>query len=99
MCLMTGNACDPRSLRRLEDERFPRGRGATATPAHAGAQPPAILAINTADAANLPGVRCVFTAADLLGGGIRPVPCAMALPRAWCMDQGCRRIDPSPVWG
>ena len=18
---------------------------------------------------------------------------------AWCMDQGCRRIDPSPVWG
>ena len=19
--------------------------------------------------------------------------------RAWCMDQGCRRIDPNPVWG
>ena len=18
---------------------------------------------------------------------------------AWCMDQGCRRIDPNPVWG
>lgn len=91
MGLMTDNACDPRSLRRLEDERFLRGAGRYLDdlPAagnlhalmlrspHAHA---AILAINTADAANLPGVRGVFTAADLLGGGIRPVPCAMALP-------------------
>ena len=22
-----------------------------------------------------------------------------ALSRAWCMDQGCRCIDPNPVWG
>ena len=23
----------------------------------------------------------------------------MNTARAWCMDQGCRRIDPNPVWG
>ena len=38
---------------------------------------------------------------DLLGLSL-PVPDHTTLSRragAWCMDQGCRRIDPNPVWG
>ena len=90
---MNRNACDPRSLRRLEDERFLRGAGryvddvpaaghlhaAVLRSPHAHA---AILGIRTAAAAAMPGVRGVFTAADLLADGIRPIPCAMALPAA-----------------
>ncbi len=85
------NADDPRSLRRREDERFLRGAGRYVDdlPAaghlhalflrspHAQAN---ILEVRTAEAAGMPGVRGVFTAADLLADGIRPIPCAMALP-------------------
>lgn len=88
---MTRNADDPRSLRRVEDGRFLRGAGRYVddVPAaghlhalvlrspHAHA---AIIGIETGAAAALPGVRGVFTAADLLADGIRPIPCAMALP-------------------
>ncbi len=90
---MNRNADDPRSLRRLEDERFLRGAGqyvddvpasghlhalALRSPyAHA-----AIVGVQTAGAAGMPGVRGVFTAADLLADGIRPIPCAMTLPSA-----------------
>jgi carbon-monoxide dehydrogenase large subunit len=84
---------DPRSLRRLEDERFLRGAGRYVddVPAaghlhtlflrspHAYAE---ILGIQTDAAAAMPGVRGVFTAVDLLADGIRPIPCAMALPPA-----------------
>ena len=87
---MNRNADDPRSLRRLEDERFLRGAGqyaddvpsaghlhaAVLRSPHAHAE---ILRIHAADAAAMPGVRGVFTAADLLADGIRPLPCAMAL--------------------
>ena len=86
-------AADPRSLRRLEDGRFLRGAGRYVddVPAaghlhalflrspHAHAD---ILAIHTEAAAAMPGVRGVFTAADLLADGIRPIPCATALPPA-----------------
>ncbi len=88
---MTCNADDPRSLRRLEDERFLRGAGRYVddVPAaghlhalfvrspHAHAE---VLGVRTGAAAALPGVRGVFTSADLLGGGIHSIPCAMALP-------------------
>lgn len=88
---MTRNADDPRSLRRLEDGRFLRGAGQYVddVPAaghlhalvlrspHAHA---AIIGIETGAAAAMPGIRGVFTAADLLADGIRPIPCAMALP-------------------
>ena len=88
---MNRNACDPRSLRRLEDDRFLRGAGQYVDdlPAaghlhalfvrspHAHAE---VLGIRTEEAAAVTGVRGVFTAADLLADGIRPVPCAMALP-------------------
>ena len=84
-------ADDPRSLRRLEDERFLRGGGRYVddVPAaghlhalfvrspHAHA---ALLRIRTDEAATMPGVHGVFTAADLLADNIRPIPCAMALP-------------------
>ena len=85
------NADDPRSLRRLEDGRFLRGAGRYVDdlPAaghlhalfvrspHAHAE---VLGIRTGEAAAMPGVRGVFTMADLLADGVRPVPCAMALP-------------------
>ncbi len=88
---MTRNADDARSLRRLEDERFLRGAGRYAddVPAaghlhalvlrspHAHA---AIVGIQTQEAAAMPGVQGVFTGADLLADGIRPIPCAMTLP-------------------
>ncbi len=90
---MNRNADDPRSLRRLEDERFLRGAGRyvddvpaaghlhalvlRSPHAHAG-----IVGVWTAEAEAMPGVHGVFTAADLLADGIRPIPCAMALPEA-----------------
>ena len=40
----------------------------------------AILGIQAAAAAGMPGVHGVFTAADLLADGIRPLPCAAVLP-------------------
>ena len=87
---MNRNAEDPRSLRRLEDARFLHGaarytddvpadghlHAAVARSPHAHAD---ILGIETADAAAMPGVQGVFTAADLLADGIRPLPCAIAL--------------------
>ena len=88
---MGRNADDPRSLRRREDERFLRGAGRyvddlpaaghlhalflRSPHAHAG-----ILEVRTAEAATMPGVGGVFTGADLLADGIRPIPCAMTLP-------------------
>lgn len=40
----------------------------------------AIGQIGTAVASGLPGVAGVFTSADLLADGIRPIPCAMSFP-------------------
>ena len=90
---MNRNTLDPRSLRRLEDDRLLRGTGQYVddVPAaghlhalvlrspHAHA---AILGIQTAHAAAMPGVHGIFTATDLLADNIRPTPCAMTLPPA-----------------
>ena len=84
---------DPRSLRRLEDARFLRGaaqyiddmpaakelHALVLRSPHAHAS---ILDIQTATAAAMPGVQGVFTTADLLAAGIRPLPCAAILPQA-----------------
>ena len=85
------NADDPRSARRVEDDRFLRGVGAYTDDLAGEAALHAIFvrspnaharigAIDTGAAASMPGVLAVFTAADLLGEGVRPIPCAMRLP-------------------
>ena len=77
------------AARRLEDERFLTGRGRytgdVALPRqawgcvvrapHAHAE---IGSIESAAAASMPGVRAVFTAADLAAAGIGAIPCVMA---------------------
>ena len=74
------------SRRRIEDDRFLRGAGrfvddiivAGALHAivlrspHAHAR---IVAIDTTAAATMPGVRAIYTVADLLADGIGPLPC------------------------
>ena len=77
-----------RSLNRLEDERFVRGRGryvadlappgalhgAVVRSPHAHAR---IAALDVSKARALPGVLGVFTAADLAADNIGPLPCAV----------------------
>lgn len=77
-----------RSINRLEDERFVRGRGqyvADLAPAnalhgvvvrspHAHAR---ITGIDADAARRMPGVAAVFTGADLAADGIGPLPCAV----------------------
>ena len=88
---MDAAAADPRSLRRLEDGRFLRGGGRYVDDVPAVGHLHALfmrspyahatlLGVRTAEAAAMPGVHGVFTAADLLADGMRPIPCAMALP-------------------
>ena len=88
---MNRNADDPRSLRRLEDDRFLRGAGRYVDDVPAAGHlyalvlrsphgHAAISGIHAAGAAALPGVHGVFTAADLLADNIRPIPCATVLP-------------------
>ncbi len=76
-----------RSLNRVEDERFVRGRGhyiddramrdalhgivVRSTHAHAR-----IIAINTDVARKMPGVAAVFTGLDLAADDVGPLPCA-----------------------
>jgi len=75
-----------RSLPRREDERFLRGRGRFVEDVDAPGQlhgyvlrsphgHAAVEAIDAAAARAIPGVRGVFTAADLDGDGIGPLPC------------------------
>ena len=80
-----------RALRRLEDARFLRGAGryvddvnlpgqlhaAVARSPHGHAE---IVAIDTAAARSAPGVRAVFTFADLAADGIGPLPCIASMP-------------------
>jgi len=77
-----------RSLNRLEDERFLRGRGryvadlaspgalhgAVVRSAHAHAR---IAAVDVDKALMMPGVVAVFIAADLAADNIGPLPCAV----------------------
>src|SRR5260221_11915688 len=75
-----------RSLRRLEDRRFLTGRGRYVDDIDVPGQLHAVVlrsphghaaieGIDTAAARGLPGVRGVFTAADLDADGIGPLPC------------------------
>ena len=75
-----------RSVRRFEDERFLRGRGRYVDDLNLPGQLHAVIlrsphghaaieAIDTAAARALPGVRGVFTAADLAADSIGPLPC------------------------
>lgn len=82
---------DPRSRRRMEDERFLTGRGryvddvpatghlflAVHRSPHAHAD---ILAIDTRDADSMPGVRGIYTGRDLLADDIGTLPCLMNIP-------------------
>lgn len=81
-----GNAQIGRSTRRLEDARFLRGEGRyvddiavpDALHGHVLRSPHAhaeIAGIDTAAARSLPGVRGIFTAADLAADKIGPLPC------------------------
>jgi carbon-monoxide dehydrogenase large subunit len=78
-----------RSLRRLEDERFLRGRGryvadiaVEALHGHVVRSPHAharIERIDVSRTAALPGVRGVYSGGDLLADGIGPLPCMAAV--------------------
>ena len=84
-------ATDVRSLRRSEDARFVQGRGrfvedldspgvlhgVMVRSPHAHA---ALKGIDVGEALAQPGVRAVFTAADLIGAGLGPLPCSQVLP-------------------
>jgi len=79
---------DPRSLRRSEDYRLLTGTGryvddiapegalvmSVLRSPHAHAE---IVGISTGNAATMPGVRGIFTAADLAEDGIGPLPCGL----------------------
>jgi len=80
-----------RSINRLEDERFIRGRGhyvadltianalhgAVVRSVHAHAR---IVAIDAAAARKMPGVAAVLTGADLAAEGLGPLPCGVSIP-------------------
>ncbi|MBN9516331.1 MAG: xanthine dehydrogenase family protein molybdopterin-binding subunit [Alphaproteobacteria bacterium] len=81
---------DVRSIRRLEDARFLLGRGRylediaapTALAGHVLRSPHAhalIRRIDTAQAAALPGVHLIATAADLAADGLGHLPCMAAV--------------------
>ncbi|MGF7160380.1 carbon-monoxide dehydrogenase large subunit [Rhodoligotrophos appendicifer] len=81
---------DPRSIGRLEDERFVTGHGryvddvpadghlfaAFLRSPHAHAE---IVSIDVAQALAMPGIRAVFTGDDLLADGLGPLPCSVVL--------------------
>ena len=85
---MIDNTADPRSIRRTEDRRFLQGTAryiddsglpqqlyaafVRSPYAHA-----AIRAVNVTEALAGPGVRGIFTSADLIADGIGPIPCAI----------------------
>lgn len=82
-------ADDPRSLRRLEDERFLTGRGRYVEDLRVGTEligaflrsPHAhatIAAIQVPDEA-VPGVHGIFTGADILADGVGPLHCPVNL--------------------
>src|SRR5262249_7075347 len=80
-----------RSLNRLEDERFIRGRGRyvadlaianalhglVVRSPHAHAR---IVRLEADDARRMPGVAAVLTGADLAAEGLGPLPCGVSIP-------------------
>ena len=79
------------SVRRLEDARFLTGHGRFIDDvdlpgqvfAHIVRSPHAharLIEIDTKAARDVPGVRGIFTAADLTADGIGPIPCAAKVP-------------------
>ncbi|MGH7041319.1 MAG: xanthine dehydrogenase family protein molybdopterin-binding subunit, partial [Acetobacteraceae bacterium] len=93
------------SVRRVEDPRLLLGHGrytddirlpgmlhgVVLRSPHAAA---AITSIDTAAAVTLPGVRAVYTGADLAADGIGPLPCAVALDNR---DGSTMTVPPHPV--
>ena len=93
------------SERRSEDERFLTGRGRylddlslprqawgqVVRSPHAHAE---VAAIDTGAAAAMPGVRAVYTAADLAEAGVGAIPCVLPLTGA---DGSACAIPPRPV--
>ena len=80
-----------RSLRRVEDARFLRGQGRFVDDIDAPCQlhgivlrsphgHAAIRGIDVAEAATMPGVVAVLTAADLDADRLGPLPCAVNIP-------------------
>jgi carbon-monoxide dehydrogenase large subunit len=79
------------SVRRLEDDRLVRGKGAYADDLtlpgtlhavlvrspHAHAR---IIGIDTAAARTMPGVVAVYTHADIAAAGLKPLPCTATMP-------------------
>ena len=92
-------------VRRVEDPRLLKGEGrytddinlpgmlygVVLRSPHAAA---AITGIDTADAAKLPGVRGIYTAADLRADKIGPLPCAVSLSNR---DGSTMASPPHPV--
>ncbi|MCC7275811.1 MAG: xanthine dehydrogenase family protein molybdopterin-binding subunit, partial [Alphaproteobacteria bacterium] len=82
---------DRRSVRRIEDERFLTGRGRYVDDVPAGNDLHAhvvrsphgharIARIDAEAARGAPGVRGVFTEADLRADGVGPLPCTVQIP-------------------
>ena len=105
-----------RALRRFEDARFLRGEGRFVEDIDAAGQLHAavvrsphghagIVAIDTAAARALPGIRGVFTAADLAADKIGPLPCIaqvatvgpMVVPPRFALAAGRVRHVGDPV--
>ena len=85
---MIDNTADPRSIRRTEDRRFLEGTaryiddsGAPQQLFAAFVRSPyahaTIRAVDATEALAGPGVRGIFTSADLIADGIGPIPCAI----------------------
>ena len=93
-----------RSLRRLEDARFLTGQGRYLEDIDVPGQlhgvvlrsphgHAAIEGIEAASAGTMPGVRGVFTAADLDADGIGPLPCIAQVATVSNADSEPRRCD------
>ena len=102
-----------RSVRRLEDSRFLLGRGryladidlAGELHGHVLRSPHAhalVRRIDVSQAAAMPGVRGIYTAADLAADGLGPLPCAAAVkplivPPRFALAEGRVRHVGDPV--
>ncbi len=89
--LLTDPASDPRSRRRVEDQRFITGRGhytddqreageavaLVLRSPHAHAR---LIGIDADAARAMPGVRAILTGADALAYGLGPLSCSLPLP-------------------
>lgn len=91
--VLTAAERDPRSRRRVEDERFLTGQGRYLDDAPADGQLVAVVlrsphahaairGIDVTDALQVAGVRGIFTGEDLARDGVGHLPCSLALDQA-----------------